>query len=115
LARDDGQKDQVRCGPLYQDMKIEGGKIRLSFDHTGSGLVAKDGSLANFVIAGADKNFVSAKATIENIRGVVSSDMVAKPVAVRDAFGNASVPGLFNKKSLPVSSFRTDEWELQRG
>jgi sialate O-acetylesterase len=45
LARDDGQKDQVRCGPLYQDMKIEGGKIRLSFDHTGSGLVAKDGSL----------------------------------------------------------------------
>ena len=110
LAKDYGQKGLVCCGPIYQDMKIEGGKIRLSFEHTGSGLVAKDGTLANFVIAGADKKFVSAKATIENMTVVVSSDTVAKPVAVRYAFDNAGVPSLFNKESLPASSFRTDEW-----
>lgn len=110
LARDHGQKDLVCCGPIYQGMKVEGGKIRLSFDHSGSGLVAKDGTLANFVIAGADKKFVPANATIENMTVVVSSDQVAKPVAVRYAFDNAGVPSLFNKEGLPASSFRTDEW-----
>ncbi len=110
LAKDYGQKGLVCCGPIYQDMKVEGGKIRLSFEHTGSGLVAKDGTLANFVIAGADKKFVSAKATIENMTVVVSSDTVAKPVAVRYAFDNTGVPSLFNKEGLPASSFRTDEW-----
>ena len=110
LAKDYGHKDLVCCGPIYQDMKIEGGKIRLSFDHTGSGLVAKDGNLANFVIAGADKKFVPAQATIENKTIVVSSDTVAEPIAVRYAFDNAGVPSLFNKEGLPASSFRTDSW-----
>jgi sialate O-acetylesterase len=110
LAKDYGQKDLVCCGPIYQDMKIEGGKIRLSFDHTGSGLVAKDGGPANFVIAGADKKFVPAQATIENKTIVVSSDKVAEPIAVRYAFDNAGVPSLFNKEGLPASSFRTDSW-----
>jgi sialate O-acetylesterase len=89
-------------------MKIEGDKIRLSFDYTGSGMVAKDGTLTNFFIAGADKEFVPAKATIENNTIVVSSDKVTKPVAVRYAFDNAGVPSLFNKEGLPASSFRTD-------
>jgi sialate O-acetylesterase len=109
LAKDYGQKDLVCCGPIYQGMKIEGGKIRLSFDHAGTGLVAKDETLANFVIAGADKKFVPAKATIENETIVVSSDSVEKPVAVRYAFDNVGVPSLFNKEGLPASSFRTDD------
>lgn len=110
LARDYGQRDLVHCGPIYQEMKIEGGKIRLSFDHTGSGLVAKDDGLANFTIAGADKKFVPGKAVIDGKAVVVSSDTVAEPVAVRYAFDNAGVPSLFNKEGLPASSFRTDEW-----
>jgi sialate O-acetylesterase len=110
LAKDYGQKDLVCSGPIYKSMKIEGGKIRLSFDYTGSGMVAKDGTLANFVIAGADKKFVPAKATIKNNTIVVSSDKVTRPVAVRYAFNNAGVPSLFNKEGLPASSFRTDNW-----
>jgi sialate O-acetylesterase len=110
LAKDYGQKDLVYSGPIYKSQKIEGRKIRLSFDYTGSGMVAKDGTLANFMIAGADKNFVSAKATIDKNTIVVSSDKVAKPVAVRYAFDNAGVPSLFNKEGLPASSFRTDDW-----
>ncbi len=110
LARDYGRKDLVHCGPIYQGMMIEGGMIRLSFDHTGSGLVAKDGKLANFVIAGADRRFVPAQATIDGETVVVSSDTVAEPVAVRYAFDNAGVPSLFNKEGLPAASFRTDEW-----
>ncbi len=110
LARDYGRKDLAHCGPIYQGMQIEGGKIRLSFDHTGSGLVAKDGTLANFVIAGADRKFVPAKAVIDGRKVVVSSGTVAEPVAVRYAFDNAGVPSLFNREGLPASSFRTDEW-----
>ena len=34
-----GRKDLVVSGPLYKDMKIEGNKIRLKFDHVGSGLM----------------------------------------------------------------------------
>jgi len=110
LAKDYGQKDLVYSGPIYKSMKSEGGKIRLSFDYTGSGMVAKDGKLANFMVAGADKKFVQATATIENDTIVVSSDDVAKPVAVRYAFDNAGLPSLFNQEGLPASSFRTDSW-----
>jgi sialate O-acetylesterase len=110
LAKDYGQKGVVCSGPIYKSMKIESGKIRLSFDYTGSPMVAKDGELANFMIAGADRKFVPAKATIENNMIVVSSDDVAKPVAVRYAFDNAGLPSLFNKEGLPASSFRTDKW-----
>ena len=110
LARDYGQEDLVHCGPIYQGMTIEDGKVRLSFDHTGSGLVAKDGKLANFTIAGEDRKFLPAEARIEGKTVVVSSDQVAEPVAVRYAFDNAGVPSLFNKEGLPASSFRTDEW-----
>ncbi len=110
LAKDYGQKDLVYSGPIYKSMKVEGEKIRLSFDHTGTGLIAKDGTLTNFMIAAADKKFVPAKATITGKTIVVSSDKVAKPTAVRYAFDNAGVPSLFNKEGLPASSFRTDSW-----
>tara|TARA_B110000908_G_scaffold7377_1_gene9182 strand:- start:739 stop:2244 length:1506 start_codon:yes stop_codon:yes gene_type:complete len=110
LAKDYGKKNLVYSGPIYQSMKIEAAKIRVSFDHLGSGLVAKDGSLTNFMIAGADKKFVPAKAAINNGSVVVSSDKVAKPVAVRYAFDNAGVPSLYNQEGLPASSFRTDSW-----
>ncbi|MBT7958502.1 MAG: hypothetical protein HN759_04130 [Akkermansiaceae bacterium] len=108
LAKDYGQKDLVYSGPIYKSMKVEGGKIRLSFDHTGSGLVAKDGMLTNFTIAGADKKSVPAKALIDKDSIVVSSDKVKEPIAVRYAFDNAGIPSLFNKEGLPASSFRTD-------
>ena len=98
LAKDYGQKDVVYSGPIYKSMNMEADKIRLSFNYTGSGMVAKDGALNNFFIAGADKKFVPAKATIKNNTIIVSNDKVAKLVAVRYAFNNADMPRLFNKE-----------------
>jgi sialate O-acetylesterase len=62
---------------------VEGNKVRLSFSHTGGGLVAKDkyGYLKGFAVAGADRKFVWAKATIEDGAVVVHSDQVPQPVA----------------------------------
>jgi len=43
--------------PVCVGHKIERDKVILSFDYTGSGLLAKGGKLESFAIAGADKNF----------------------------------------------------------
>jgi sialate O-acetylesterase len=110
LAKDYGYKDIVYSGPLYKSMKAEGDKIRLFFDHVGGGLVAKEGPLTHFTIAGEDKNFVAAEAVIDTNTIVVSSGEIKKPVAVRFAWSNTDEPNLFNKEGLPASSFRTDDW-----
>jgi sialate O-acetylesterase len=94
-------------GPIYQAMKVESGKAVLQFNHIGSGLIAKDGPLKDFVIAGADKTFVPAKAEIRGEKIVVSSDQVANPVAVRYEWGTYE-GNLFNAEGLPASPFRTD-------
>ena len=54
----------VYSGPIYREMKIEGGRIRLFFDHVGGWLVAKGGDLKYFEVAGADGTFHPAMATI---------------------------------------------------
>ncbi|MDX9975845.1 MAG: sialate O-acetylesterase [FCB group bacterium] len=100
----------VYSGPMYKGMKVEGGAIRLSFHHVGGGLVAKDGGLKGFAMAGADKKFVWADATIEGDSVVVSSPQVAAPVAVRYAWTDDPVMTLFNAEGLPASPFRTDDW-----
>ena len=110
LSKDYGYKDIVYSGPLYKSMKVEGDKIRLFFDHVGSGLTAKDGPLTHFTIAGKDKQFAPAQAVIDKNTVVVSSSEVKKPVAVRFAWSNTAEPNLFNKEGLPASSFRTDDW-----
>lgn len=108
LAKDYGRKDIVCSGPIYKDMKVEGDFIRLHFDYVGSGLLAKNGHLTNFMIAGSDKKFLIAEAKIDKNTVVVLSDKVKEPVAVRYAFDNAGEPSLFNKEGLPASSFKTD-------
>ena len=110
LARTYGYKDIVYSGPLYKSMKVEGDKIRLFFDYTDGGLVARDGALTHFIIAGEDKKFVEAKAVIDGDTIVVQSDKVKNPVAVRFGWENTAEPNLFNKAQLPASPFRTDDW-----
>jgi sialate O-acetylesterase len=107
-----GDQKVVYSGPLYQSMKIQGNKIVLQFSSTGSGLQAKgNNELKYFAIAGADKKFVWAKATIEGNKVVVWSDQVPAPVAVRYAWAdNPEGANLYNKEGLPASSFRTDSW-----
>jgi sialate O-acetylesterase len=95
-------------GPLYDALKIDGTRAIVSFRHTGSGLLAKDGELKGFTIAGADGKFIPAKADISGDTVIVSNDQVSAPVAVR--YGWSAVPdvNLFNKEGLPASPFRTD-------
>lgn len=110
LAGSYGRKDLVSSGPVFEKMDVKGNKAKLTFRSTGSGLVSKDGKpLTCFLIAGKDKKFVSAVATISNNTVVVSSSSVTKPVAVRFAWEETAQPNLFNKESLPARPFRTDD------
>lgn len=95
-------------GPLYESMKSENGKIILHFKHIGTGLVAKDGPLKGFTIAGMDKAFIPAKAQIQDDTVVVSADGITDPQAVRYGWANVPDVNLFNKEGLPASPFRTD-------
>lgn len=111
LAKTYGQQDLVYSGPLYKSSKVEGNQIRIMFDHAGSGLVSRDGKpLSHFQVAGDDRNFVDAVATIDGDSIVVSAESVAKPVAVRFGWNEVAEPNLMNKEGLPASSFRTDGW-----
>lgn len=112
LAKDYGQKDLVYSGPLYESSAVEGNKIRVKFKHA-AGLQAKSGEPQLFTIAGEDMKFVPAKAVIDGETVVVSSDEVAKPVAVRYGWSEWAEPeqyNLFNKAGLPASPFRTDDF-----
>lgn len=99
-------------GPLYDSMSVADGKVRLRFKHLGGGLVAKDGPLTGFTIAGEDKKFHAADAVIDGDTVVVSSASVPAPVAVRYGWAAYPVVNLWNKAGLPASPFRTDTFPI---
>jgi sialate O-acetylesterase len=107
LANVYGQKIEF-SGPMYQSMQTEGDKIRVKFSHA-DGLVARDGSLKWFTIAGVDGKFVSADAKIDGDTVVVSSPEISAPTVVRFAWVNfPDGDHLYNSAGLPAAQFRSD-------
>ena len=98
-------------GPVYRSHKIEGNKIRISFSHVGQGLVFRGGDkLQGFALAGDDKQYAWAEAVIEGNDVIVSSEKIAKPVAIRYAWsGRHPWANLFNKDGLPALPFRLED------
>lgn len=105
-----GKKVPAISGPLPTGHEVKGAEISVAFNHTDGGLVAKDGELAGFVVAGSDKEWKPARAKISGSKVIVSSAEVANPVAVRYAWAPNPVCNLFNGAGLPASPFRTDDW-----
>lgn len=108
LAKDYGKKDVVYSGPVYREHAIDGGVVRIKFDHTGGGLASRDGKpLTWFEVAGADGKFVAAEANVDGNDVVVKAAGVPEPKAVRYAFSQMAEPNLMNKEGLPAGAFRT--------
>jgi len=97
-------------GPLPAGQKIKDEEIIMSFKHTDGGLVAKDGELKGFAIAGEDHHWVWAKAQIQGEKVIVSSPEVKWPKAIRYDWAANPDGNLFNGAGLPASPFRTDDW-----
>jgi len=87
---------------------VKDNTIEISFTHVGKGLLAKDGDLTGFTIAGDDKKFVPAKAVIKGNKVIVSNSEVTSPKSVRFGWANVPITNLFNQDVLPASPFRTD-------
>lgn len=110
-ARAIAYKEKIEySGPVYQSMLVENSKAILTFTHAKS-LIAKDGALKGFQIAGADKKFVDAKTEIKGSKLVVYSTDVSMPVAVRYGWANVPDVNLYNEADIPASPFRTDSNE----
>jgi len=105
------RKDVIASGPVYQKFVTEADSIRIDFVPSDSALVAKDGGqLVGFQIAGEDRKWVWADATVEGKSVVVKSASIKKPVAVRYAWANNPPVSLYNEAGLPALPFRTDDW-----
>jgi len=109
LANTYGKTDLVFSGPLYKSMTTEGNKIRITFEHTGSGLKSLDNQpLSWFEIAGENRDFLKATAEIDGHTVLVWNKRIGKPVAVRFGWYQLATPNLGNEEGLPASPFRTN-------
>lgn len=132
-------KDVVYSGPSYKSSSVEGDKIRVQFDHTDGGLVARplpdtyvikyespDGpavtkpltlpspgsEIQGFSICGEDGKWVWAQAKIDKDSVLVWSPEVPKPAAIRYAWTDNPTSNLYNGEGLPTVPFRTDTFPL---
>lgn len=117
LALHYGVKGLTYSGPIYDRMEIEENsgikKARIYFEHVARGLESTGGDPECFEIAGEDRQFYKAYASIDGDNILVWSDEVENPVAVRFGFNNTDQPNLYNSEGLPASPFRTDDWEVE--
>jgi len=107
LANDYG-KDLIASGPLYKGMSKSGNKIILEFDYAINGLKEGDDGLKGFEIAGEDKVYSKAEATIVNNTIVLKAGEIDEPRYARYAWRDDSSASLFNAEGLPASSFSTE-------
>lgn len=112
LAQDYGF-DFAHQSPRFDSMEVRDGKAHLTFKHVGGGLRSVDAAeVQGFTIAGEDHQWKNAQATIERDGTVtVWSDEVAQPVAVRYAWANNPVCNVYSREGLPLTPFRTDDWD----
>ncbi|NDC73835.1 sialate O-acetylesterase [bacterium] len=109
LARNYDQ-NLAASGPVFAGAERDGSGFRVRFTEVWGGLRAPLNTLSGFELAGEDKVFKPADAKIEKDTVLVTSAEVPAPVAVRYAWRNAPVAGLFNNEGLPAVPFRSDTW-----
>lgn len=96
----------------YKEVAFQNDTAVVAFDRSKEWVYFENGSTSsNFEVAGTDRKFHPAtKVWVSRNRVYVISDKVKKPVAVRYAFKDWTIGDLMHD-GLPVSSFRTDNWE----
>lgn len=100
-----GDTTAVASGPMLKSHAAQDGKIVLTFDEVGSGLES-DGPLGGFAIAGGDKKFHWATATIVGNTVELTSPGVPTPLAAHyDTINFESGSRLRNKEGLPAHPF----------
>ena len=107
-----GQKLEI-YGPIYQSSRSRGqqGPREVHARRPGTWRPATATSCKVSPSPARTRSSTWADAVIDGDTVVVSSDKVAKPVAVRYAWASDHPwANLFNKDGLPALTFRTDSW-----
>jgi sialate O-acetylesterase len=125
LKNDYGQELTAWCGPVYQGNEIRDGKMRITFSHTGSGLMTArkylldpaepvDEALSGFEVKTGDEGWVPAQATIlpDNTVEVWSEGSMDIQQARYAFMQNPASANLYNTEGLPASCFTTDAFEI---
>ncbi len=101
-------KEKTASFPRFEKMSVSGNKVIVHFANADSGLVAVNGKLRRFAVAGSDGVFHWADAVIDHNKVILTCKEVSSPVYVRYAWDNNPIDAnLFNKEGLPASGFRT--------
>ena len=97
--------------PYFRDVTFQNDTAVVRFNRADMWVYGSNGLKSDlFEVAGEDRVFHPAKAWIERSKVYVKSDEVKHPVAVRYAFKDWVCGDLYCD-GLPVSSFRTDDWD----
>jgi sialate O-acetylesterase len=105
--------DVIDSGPIFKTATVSGNSITIAFD-SAMGLKTKEGApLGGFEIAGDDKKYILALATITGDSVVVHADAVPNPKTVRYDWSDFPDGNLFNGANLPARPFRTDDFPLK--
>ena len=112
LANDYGIKIPYRS-PEFKSLTIRSNTATVTFDCFGGTLRAFGvEELRGFAICGADKKWQNAMGRITGTNTVeVWSENVLQPVALRYAWADNPVCNLYADNGLPVTPFRTDDFE----
>jgi sialate O-acetylesterase len=92
-------------GPLFRQADREGSHMRVRFDHAEDGLMVKGAALKAFEVAGVDRKFVPASASIDGNTVDVAAQSVMEPVYVRFGWSGNPDCNLYNSAGLPASPF----------
>ncbi len=113
LVKDYGLKFAFRS-PEFSKLEIAGNKATVTLDMFGSTLRPFDVQDAvGFAVCGEDKVWHWAKGKVLPPNKVeLTSDKVSAPIAVRYAWADNPVCNLFSNEGLPVTPFRTDDFEM---
>ena len=108
-------------GPVFQSAKPQGNSMRVTFTNIAGKLTIAQtpwlsvhtvpfptDKLIGFEIAGDDKVFHAADATIESPSVILTAPGVAKPHYVRYAFDESPRANLYDSAGLPTAPFRND-------
>lgn len=112
LARDYGMELAFRS-PEFKKFTVSTNKLTIEFDCFGSRLRPFGTyDVKGFAVCGEDKvwQWATGKIVGEN-KVEVASDKVSAPVAVRYAWADNPVCNLFSNEGLPVTPFRTDDFQ----
>ena len=109
LARDYGRADVAASGPMPRRALARGGRVLVRFQSDAGGLTLRGGGrLEGFALAGDDRVFHWAEASIEGRDAVVlRAEAVPEPRWIRYAWADNPRANLVGGNGLPASPFET--------